>query len=103
MSSILSMASSSTPSIQKSYRNDVFLSFKGEYTRKNFVDHLNDVLRQQGIHTYKDDKSLEKLLESIEKLDFYTVVFSKNHLSSSWCLNELVKIMERQKVNQWYC
>nr|KAJ0222943.1 hypothetical protein LSAT_V11C200062110 [Lactuca sativa] len=99
------MASSSKVSIQKSYKYDVFLSFRGEDTRKNFVDHLYAALEIQGIHTFKDDERLEKgkkmndeLLKSIEESKFYIVVFSKNYASSTWCLDELVKIMECQKV-----
>ncbi|KAJ9551761.1 hypothetical protein OSB04_015806 [Centaurea solstitialis] len=99
------MASSSTSSIQrKSFRYDVFLSFRGEDTRTNFVDHLYDALKRQGIDTYKDDKNLEKgkkiskeLIQAIEESRFHVIVFSKNYASSSWCLDELVKIMECQK------
>ncbi|PWA43679.1 disease resistance protein (TIR-NBS-LRR class) [Artemisia annua] len=90
-----------------SYRYDVFLSFSGEDTRKTFVDHLYDALQRQGIHTFKDDESLNKgkrindeLLVSIEESRFYVIVFSKNYASSSWCLNELVKIMECQRMSQ---
>ncbi|KAI3724250.1 hypothetical protein L2E82_36021 [Cichorium intybus] len=102
-----SMASSSTASTLKSYVYDVFLSFRGEDTRKNFVDHLYVALEQQGIHTFKDDEKLTKgnrindeLLKSIEESKFYIVVFSKNYASSSWCLDELVKIMECQKATE---
>ncbi|XP_052624258.1 TMV resistance protein N isoform X2 [Lactuca sativa] len=98
------MATCSTLSIQKSYKYDVFLSFRGEDTRKKFVDHLYFALQRQGVHTYKDDERLEEgkrindeLLKSIEESKFYIIVFSKNYASSSWCLDELVKIMECQK------
>ncbi|KAJ9552414.1 hypothetical protein OSB04_016459 [Centaurea solstitialis] len=100
-----SMASSSTSSIHKtSFKYDVFLSFRGEDTRTNFIDHLYDALKRQGIDTYKDDKNLEKgkkiskeLIQAIEGSRFHVIVFSKNYASSSWCLDELVKIMECQK------
>ncbi|XP_021979170.1 disease resistance protein RUN1-like [Helianthus annuus] len=36
-------------------------------------------------------------MRSIEESRFYIIVFSKNYASSSWCLEELVKIMECQK------
>ncbi|KAJ9553976.1 hypothetical protein OSB04_018021 [Centaurea solstitialis] len=99
------MASSSTSSVHKnSFKYDVFLSFRGEDTRTNFVDHLYDALKRQGIDTYKDDKNLEKgkkiskeLIQAIEESRFHVIVFSKNYASSSWCLDELVKIMECQK------
>ncbi|PWA94291.1 disease resistance protein (TIR-NBS-LRR class) family [Artemisia annua] len=101
------MASTSTSSIQKSFKYDVFLSFRGEDTRYNFVSHLYKALEQQGIQTYKDDEKIEKgemidtqLIKSIEDSRFYIIVFSRNYASSSWCLNELVKIMECQKVSE---
>ncbi|XP_035845104.1 disease resistance protein RPV1 [Helianthus annuus] len=101
------MASSSSASfVKKSYQYDVFLSFSGEDTRKNFVDHLYDALQRHSIHTFKDDERLEQgksineqLLKSIEESKLFIIVFSKKYASSSWCLNELVKIMECQKLN----
>ncbi|KAJ0794708.1 putative TIR domain, P-loop containing nucleoside triphosphate hydrolase [Helianthus annuus] len=100
------MASSSTSFINASYQYDVFLSFSGEDTRKNFVDHLYDALWRHGIHTFKDDERLkqgkcinDQLLKSIEESKLFIIVFSKKYASSSWCLNELVKIMECQKSN----
>ncbi|XP_023762172.1 disease resistance protein RUN1 [Lactuca sativa] len=95
------MASSSTSSVHKSFKYDVFLSFRGEDTRTNFVDHLYHALQQKSIHTYKDDERIKKgkkitdeLIGSIEDSKFYIIVFSKNYASSSWCLDELAKIME---------
>ncbi|XP_023767545.1 disease resistance protein RPV1 [Lactuca sativa] len=101
------MASSSTSSIYKSFKYDVFLSFRGEDTRTNFVDHLYYALQQKNIHTYKDDERIKKgkricdeLIRSIEDSKLYIIVFSKNYASSSWCLDELVKIMECHKTNE---
>ncbi|PWA87838.1 toll/interleukin-1 receptor (TIR) domain-containing protein [Artemisia annua] len=54
------MVSSSTSSIQKRFKYDVFLSFRGEDTRKNFVDHLYHALKDKGIYTYKDDEKIQK-------------------------------------------
>ncbi|KAM0004887.1 putative TIR domain, P-loop containing nucleoside triphosphate hydrolase [Helianthus debilis subsp. tardiflorus] len=100
------MDSSSTSFIKESYRYDVFLSFSGEDTRKNFVDHLYDALQRHSIHTFKDDERLkqgkrinDQLLKSIEESKLFIIVFSKKYASSSWCLNELVKIMECQNSN----
>ncbi|XP_076925657.1 toll/interleukin-1 receptor-like protein [Bidens hawaiensis] len=101
------MASSSASSIQKIFKYDVFLSFRGEDTRKTFVDHLYHALHQKGIVTYKDDEKNEKgeriseqVIRSIEDSRFYIIVFSKNYASSSWCLEELVKIIECQKTTK---
>ncbi|XP_021979115.1 toll/interleukin-1 receptor-like protein [Helianthus annuus] len=98
------MAWTSASLVQKPFKYDVFLSFRGEDTRKTFVDHLYHALLREGITTYKDDERIEKgerisdqLITSIEDSRFYIIVFSKNYASSSWCLNELVKIMECQK------
>ncbi|KAL7607291.1 hypothetical protein Lser_V15G19694 [Lactuca serriola] len=101
------MASSSTSSIHKSFKYDVFLSFRGKDTRTNFVDHLYHALQQKSIHTYKDDERIKKgkkisneLIGSIEDSKFYIIVFSKNYASSSWCLDELVKIMECHRTTE---
>ncbi|KAI8556050.1 hypothetical protein RHMOL_Rhmol05G0222500 [Rhododendron molle] len=75
----------------------VFLSFRGEDTRKTFTDHLYIALGQAGFHTFRDDDGLEKgedikseLLKAIRELRISIIVFSKNYASSSWCLEELV-------------
>ncbi|KAJ0545005.1 putative TIR domain, P-loop containing nucleoside triphosphate hydrolase [Helianthus annuus] len=98
-----SSSSHSVPpaSISQSWNYDVFLSFRGEDTRKSFVDHLYAALEQQGIHTYKDDKTLARgesigpaLLKAIQESRIAVIVFSKNYADSSWCLDELAHIME---------
>ncbi|KAK2966271.1 hypothetical protein RJ640_002792 [Escallonia rubra] len=94
----MAASSSSTP---PRWVYDVFLSFRGEDTRKNFVDHLYEALVARNIHTFKDDENLERgssispeLLKAIEGSRFAIVIFSQNYASSSWCLDELVKIIE---------
>ncbi|KAK1415898.1 hypothetical protein QVD17_31686 [Tagetes erecta] len=98
------MASSSSQPIpapiSQSWNYDVFMSFRGEDTRKNFVDHLYSALVQQGIHTYKDDKTLGRgesigpsLLKAIRESRIVVIVFSKNYADSSWCLDELAYII----------
>lgn len=79
----------------------MFLSFRGEDTRKNFTDHLCSGLRSSGLHVFKDDEKLERgkeiapeLLKAIEQSMFSVIVLSKNYASSSWCLEELAKIIE---------
>nr|GEZ97392.1 Toll/interleukin-1 receptor (TIR) domain-containing protein [Tanacetum cinerariifolium] len=39
-------------------------------------------------------------MKSIEDSRFYIIVFSKNYASSSWCLDELVKITECRKASE---
>ncbi|CAK7354292.1 unnamed protein product, partial [Dovyalis caffra] len=85
---------------------DVFLSFRGKDTRKNFTDHLYTALLQAGIYTFRDDNELTRgdeiskhLLEAIQESKISIVVFSKGYASSRWCLNELVEILECKKRN----
>ncbi|KAJ6951308.1 TMV resistance protein N-like isoform X1 [Populus alba] len=88
---------------------DVFLSFRGEDTRKTFTDHLYTALVQAGIHTFRDDDELPRgeeisdhLLRAIQESKISIVVFSKGYASSRWCLNELVEILQckNRKTNQ---
>ena len=82
---------------------DVFLSFRGEDTRRGFVSHLHKALTQQGIQTFIDDNLTrgenisEELLKVIENSNASIIVFSKNYASSSWCLDELAKIIKCTK------
>ncbi|KAL8228023.1 hypothetical protein R6Q57_015607 [Mikania cordata] len=97
------MTSSSTSSSSSSelWIYDVFLSFRGENSRKNFVDHLYSALVQQGIYTYKDDEKLPQgepigptLLKAIQESRIAIVVFSENYVDSSWCMDEVTYIMK---------
>ena len=85
---------------------DVFLSFKGEDTRNGFTSNLNGILRHNGINTFMDDElqrgekiSIE-LFKAIESSKISIIVFSKNYATSTWCLDELVKILECKKNGQ---
>ncbi|XP_076896317.1 disease resistance protein Roq1-like [Bidens hawaiensis] len=85
----------------QSWVYDVFLSFRGEDTRKNYVDHLYDKLVQNGIHTYKDDEELPRgetigpaLFKAIEESRIAVIIFSENYVNSSWCLDEVTYIMK---------
>ena len=42
------------------WKHEVFLSFYGEDTRKNFTDHLYATLIQNGINVYRDNENLEQ-------------------------------------------
>ncbi|MED6151659.1 hypothetical protein PIB30_084552, partial [Stylosanthes scabra] len=86
---------------RSSYTYHVFLSFRGEDTRNGFTSHLYAALNRKGITTYKDDNNLRKgdlisdeLLKAIEESMFAVIVFSPHYASSSWCLDELCKIIE---------
>ncbi|GMP64541.1 hypothetical protein CsSME_00025770 [Camellia sinensis var. sinensis] len=82
----------------------VFLSFRGEDTRKTFTDHLYTALKHAGFCTFRDDDEIERgenikfeLQKAIQESRISIVVFSKDYASSSWCLDELVMILKRMK------
>ena len=91
----------SSPCSKPQPKNDVFLNFRGEDTRDNFTDHLYHALKEKGFITFKDDKELvpgnpisSKLLDAIEKSRMAVIILSENYASSTWCLEELKKIVE---------
>ena len=88
-------------SSSRSWNYDVFLSFRGEDTRKTFVDHLYSSLEDRQINTYKDDIKLPRgesigpsLLKAIEESQIAVIIFSEKYGDSSWCLDELAYIMK---------
>ncbi|XP_023524529.1 TMV resistance protein N-like [Cucurbita pepo subsp. pepo] len=91
-------ASSSSSSPRWSY--DVFLSFRGEDTRKTITNHLYEALRRQGIVVFRDDDELERgkaiadvLIKAIEESRSTIVILSQRYADSKWCLRELAKIV----------
>ena len=108
LSSFPSCSSSSSSSSTGQWKYDVFISFRGEDTRNTFADLLYDAFKREGIIAFKDDEKLEKgktispeLSNAIEKLRYAVVIFSKNYASSTWCLNELVKLVQCEKEKIW--
>ncbi|XP_062024351.1 disease resistance protein RUN1-like isoform X2 [Rosa rugosa] len=90
-----------SPSISS---HDVFLSFRGEDTRKTFTDHLYTALMNAGFRTFRDDNDLQRgknikpeLEKAIEQSRSSVIVFSKDYASSGWCLDELLMIMKRRR------
>ncbi|XP_059429315.1 disease resistance protein RML1A-like [Corylus avellana] len=98
---VRSSSTTTSTSFSKPHWNyDVFLSFRGEDTRKNFTDHLYSALERVGIRTFRDDEELRRgetisteLLNAIRGSKISVVVFSKGYASSRWCLDELVEIV----------
>ncbi|CAL0315056.1 unnamed protein product [Lupinus luteus] len=93
--------SSSSSISTTQWANHVFLSFRGDDTRKGFTDHLFASLERRGIKTFKDDHDLERgqvisqeLIKAIEESMFALIIFSPNYASSTWCLDEVQKIVE---------
>jgi hypothetical protein len=100
-SSLKFRGASSSSSSAHQWTYDVFLSFRGEDTRKNFTGHLYDALERNGLKTFIDDEQLRsgeeipsELLKAIEESRISVVVLSENYASSAWCLEELTKIFE---------
>ncbi|XP_062019134.1 disease resistance protein RUN1-like isoform X2 [Rosa rugosa] len=94
-------SSSFASSSNTQWTYDVFLSFRGEDTRKSFADHLYAALDQEGIFVFRDDEELHRgqpissnLLEAIQVSRIALVVISRNYASSKWCLDELTTIVE---------
>ncbi|XP_024163196.2 disease resistance protein RPV1 [Rosa chinensis] len=99
--------SASSPPSTPQWKYDVFLSFRGDDTRKAFTDHLYTALEHQGIITFRDDPELQKgeaispaLFAAIEESRFALIVLSQNYASSTWCLSELVRILECMKARE---
>ncbi|XP_056174000.1 disease resistance protein RPV1-like [Syzygium oleosum] len=92
------------------YDYEVFLSFRGPDTHKDITDYLYTSLIGTGIRAYKDDEELRtgeeigsQLLQAIEQSKISIPIFSKGYADSTWCLRELVKMVEskntrRQKI-----
>ncbi|RXH94962.1 hypothetical protein DVH24_024646 [Malus domestica] len=81
-----------------SSKYDVFISFRGEDTRRGFVSHLYKALCQKSINTYIDAKELRrgdpltKLLIAARESKISLLILSENYASSTWSLKELVEI-----------
>ena len=98
--SSLSSFSSSTPQ----WKYDVFLSFRDKDTLNSFTNPLYDALERRGIVTFRDKEKLEtgksispEFMKTIEESRFAIVILSRNYASSTWCLDELVKIIRCMK------
>ncbi|KAK4276080.1 hypothetical protein QN277_019069 [Acacia crassicarpa] len=93
-------SSSSSSRSTKRWKYHVFLSFRGEDTRTSFTDHLYASLKSKGLKTFRDEEELERgqsikpsLLEAIEESRSAIIVLSPSYSSSTWCLDELQKII----------
>ncbi|RXH68976.1 hypothetical protein DVH24_031309 [Malus domestica] len=93
-------AAASSSSSGSSWKYDVFINFRGEDTRRCFVSHLYKALNQKAIKTFIDAEELRKgsdlsqLPTAIQDSRVSIVVFSQNYASSTWCLKELVQILD---------
>ena len=99
------MASSSSSAIN-TWNYDVFLSFRGTDTRNSFTGHLYQALCDKGVNVFIDNELqrgeviTSQLLRVIEASRISIVVLSGKYSSSSFCLDEAVKILEC-KESKW--
>ncbi|KAL3726060.1 hypothetical protein ACJRO7_031016 [Eucalyptus globulus] len=98
-------SSSSSSSSKAKWPFDVFLSFRGEDVRHDFLANLHKCLLHGGINAYIDSEDLRRgdeispsLMKAIEESRIAVLVFSEDYASSRWCLDELVKVMECRRL-----
>nr|KYP54330.1 TMV resistance protein N [Cajanus cajan] len=97
------MASTCSSLLVLTKKYDVFISFRGKDTRCDFASHLHAALCRNNMETYidyriqKGEEVWVELLKAIKDSTLFLVIFSENYASSSWCLNELVELMECKK------
>ncbi|BFG29213.1 hypothetical protein CerSpe_154870 [Prunus speciosa] len=94
-------SSSSCSLDDEMYMYDVFLSFRGEDTRKTFTDHLYWTLKDARVDVFIDENELrggeiipDELKEVIRRSRIAVIIFSSRYADSIRCLEELEKIME---------
>ncbi|KAJ9558661.1 hypothetical protein OSB04_013275 [Centaurea solstitialis] len=97
---------SSFSSSPHSHKYDIFLSFRGLDTRLSFIDHLHKALLNANITTFLDDEEIEiglhlkpELESAIKASRASIIVLSQDYASSTWCLNELVLILEQRRTS----
>ncbi|XP_056173678.1 disease resistance protein RPV1-like [Syzygium oleosum] len=80
---------------------EVFLSFRGPDTRRNFTSCLYREMVEKGIRVFKDDKELRvgekisgNLLQALDDTRIYIPIFSKGFASSPWCLREVAHMVD---------
>ncbi|ESQ28987.1 hypothetical protein EUTSA_v10023951mg [Eutrema salsugineum] len=84
------------------YKFKVFSSFHGPDVRKTLLSHLREQFNLKGITMFNDNKIKRgeeldpSLKEAIRESKIWIVILSKKYASSSWCLDELVEILERK-------
>lgn len=83
------------------WKQDVFLSFRGQDTSNGFVSYLQKELQKRGIKTFKYGPNLQEgdaisvtLVRAVEESRLAIVVLSPNYADSTWCLEELTKIVQ---------
>ncbi|XP_048135627.1 disease resistance protein L6-like [Rhodamnia argentea] len=92
-----------TPAGEGSDRYEVFLSFDGSDTRKEFTDHLYRKLVAAGICVFNHnsipigEEFDSRHLDAITRSEISIPIISENYASSKWYLRQLIHIMDRYK------
>ncbi|KAK4598775.1 hypothetical protein RGQ29_016003, partial [Quercus rubra] len=92
--------------LNNAYEYDAFLSFRGEDTHTGFTSTLKGILEMRTVKTFMDDgiprgeEISAELIKAIGSSMISIIVFSENYASSTWCLDELVKIIKCKKNGQ---
>ncbi|XP_030451688.1 disease resistance protein RPV1-like [Syzygium oleosum] len=86
------------------YKYDVFLSFRGPDTRRTVADVIYESLVDAGISVFRDNEELRKggnigpeLKRAIDDSRIHVPIFSEGYASSAWCLQELARMVRRQR------
>lgn len=86
----------------------VFLSFRGE-TRNKFTCFLYEALKAEGFIAFMDKSDIRvgdevdlTIKEGIRNSMSAIIIFSQNYAYSTWCLDELVLILERKKNSRYF-
>jgi hypothetical protein len=89
-----------------SFSYDVFISFLGQDTRNGFASNLCAELTANRIYTFIADDEISKgneitseLVKVIQESRIAVIVFSKNYVFSSFCLDVLAYIVDNFQQN----
>ncbi|CAG7861166.1 unnamed protein product [Brassica rapa] len=97
------MASLTSSLSTRNWSYNVFASFHGPDVRKTLLSHMREQFNVSGITMYNDQKMVRSeeiapsLTNGIRESRIAIVILSKKYASSSWCLDELVEILECKK------
>jgi len=102
-----SFASSSTSPSHgnpNSHVYDVFINHRGSDVKNTLASHIYYRLKEQGLRVFLDKHELQKgvkvkpqIEEAIQTAPLHIAVLSPRYAESSWCLNELVLMLESRK------
>lgn len=94
-------ASSSSASTSTYPRYDVFINHRGPDVKNTFVSHLDKCLREHGLWPFLDRPELEaghniktQIEAAIQVASVHIAIFSPTYAESTWCLDELVLMLE---------